>query len=59
MPNLTSQLCGDLQLADCLSTGDGAIQRSPQHMWTFDRTQKQGAAKAARVTFSTDTCLIF
>ena len=25
MLNLTSQLCGDLQLAVCLSTGDAAI----------------------------------
>ena len=45
MLDLTSQLCGDLQLAGCLSSGDGAIQRSPQHLWMSDRTQKQGAAK--------------
>ena len=33
---LTSQLCGDLQPAGCLSPGDGPSQ----HSWTSDRTQK-------------------
>ena len=47
MPNLTNQLCGDLQPAGCLSSGDGAIQRSPQHLCMSDRTQKQAIEKAA------------
>ena len=56
MPNLTaSRVVIYSQLSDCPG---GAIQRSPKHSWTTDKTQKQATAKAAWVTFSTDTCLI-
>ena len=32
MANLTSQSCSDLQPAVCLPSGDGAIQRSSEHL---------------------------
>ena len=54
--NLTSQSCGDLLQAGCLSSGDGAILRSPEHSWMSDKTQKQATAKAAWVAISTSTC---
>ena len=47
MAKLISQLCGELQLAVCLSRGDGAIERRPKHLWTSDKPQKQATAKAA------------
>ena len=53
-----SYFYGDLQPSGCFSSGDGAFQRSPKYSWMPDRTQKQATAKAARVTFNTDTCLI-
>ena len=52
MPNLTSQSGA---CADFIASGDGASQRSPQHSWMSDRTQKEATAKAAWVTFSTDS----
>ena len=43
------------QLTAYPCSGDGAIQRPPQHSWMSDSSQKQATAKAAWVTFSSDT----
>ena len=43
-------------LSACPVHGDGAIQKSPEHLWTSDR-QRKGTAKAAWVTSNTDICL--
>ena len=52
-----SQLCGESQMAFCLSRGDGAILRILERSWTSNKPQKQATAKAARVTFSTNNWL--
>ena len=50
MAYFTSQLCGDLQLAVCLSLGDGAVLRPPERLWMSDKIQKQATTKAAYAT---------
>ena len=47
MAKLVSQSCGELQPAVCLSRGNGAILRRPEHSWTSGKPQKQATAKAA------------
>ena len=47
LANLTSQSCGDLKPAVCLSREDAAIQRAPEHLWMSNKPQKQARAKAA------------
>ena len=41
MEKLITQLCGDLQSAVCLPREDGAIHRSPKHLWTSNRHEKE------------------
>ena len=53
MANFISQLYGDFQLAVCLSKGDKAIWRQPEHLWMSNKPQKQTTSKyVAWVTFS-------
>ena len=53
MAYLTSQSCGDLQLAACLSRRDETIIRPPEQLQISDKPKKQTTIKAAWVTFST------
>ena len=48
MAKLITQPCGELQLAVCLSRGDGAIYKDHalKHLWTSNKPQKQVIAKA-------------
>ena len=60
MSNKTVQqlvTCGDLQPPVCLSRGDGAIQRPPEHLWMSDKLKKQATAKAVWAIFNTNTYL--
>ena len=45
MAKLISQSCGELHQAACLSKGEGAIWRPPEHSWTSDKPQKQDTPK--------------
>ena len=40
-----SQLCGELQPALCLSRGDGAIEKPPEHSKMSNKSQKQATTK--------------
>ena len=51
MAKLICQSSGELQPAVCLSRGDGAIWRPPEHLWMSDKPQKQAIAKVALATF--------
>ena len=51
MANLISQWCGETPPVVCLSRGDRAICRTPEHSWTSDKSQKQATAKAALTNF--------
>ena len=58
MPDLTSQSCGDLKLADCLSKGDEPFK---DHLSTHGRlTRLRNKPQQKQPgSFSTDTCLIY
>ena len=45
MAKLIRQSCDESQPAICLSGGDRAIRRPPEHSWMPDKPQKQAAQK--------------
>ena len=54
MPILTSQLCGDLLPAACLSMQDRATYRLPEHSQMSDRLKKEALVKTDCCTFGYD-----
>ena len=51
MVKLTSQSCGELQLAVYLLREDGAVYlKTTYHLWMSDKPQKQATVKTAWVT---------
>ena len=58
MAYIINQSYGDFQQGGCLYKPTSGIQRTPEHLWTPDRPQKQATAKADQSTFGSGVLAI-